>query len=39
MEFVFGRSSGFDFDALKLGEKIEWRGLCGDFDGSVEKGE
>lgn len=39
MELVFGRPSGFDFDALKIGEEVEGRGLGGEFDGGVEKGQ
>jgi len=37
VEFMFLRSSGFDFDAEEFGEKIEWRGLGGEFDGRVEE--
>jgi hypothetical protein len=36
---MLGGSSGFDFDALEIGEQIEWGGLCGEFDGSVEERE
>ena len=37
MEFVIWWSSGFDFDAEEFGEKIEWRGPGGEFNGRVEE--
>ena len=38
MEFVFLRSTGFDFDAEEIGEKIERGCGGGEFDGRVEEG-
>ena len=38
MEFVFLRSTGFDFDAEEIGEKVERGCGSGEFDGRVEEG-